>query len=380
MTTLHVERFAQIESAKIRFGDLTVLVGPQATGKSLILQWLKVAVDGGEIMEALREAGHDLTQRSNLIDLTFGEGMAGAWKEGRTSIQLDGRPVHLDNGGRRRRQTGAVLFVPAQRALLLSEGWPAPFLKLGADVPVVARLFSQNLYLRFSGRQVSTLFPAERVLKEEYRDLIDRAVFHGGRVELDKQGLGYRLRLAYENGVNLPFMTWTAGQRELTPLLLGLYQILAPRKQRKNEETDWVVIEEPEMGLHPQAITVFMMIVLDMLWRGYRVVLSTHSPLVLDVVWAIRRLAATKGRWQLLADAFDVSRSHSVHQVIEHALTCDYRVYFLQMDDAGQVRSRDISELDPGSADAEEADWGGLTGFSSRFGEAVRAAVNESEE
>jgi hypothetical protein len=245
---------------------------------------------------------------------------------------------------------------------------------------VVARLFSQNLYLRFSGRQASALFPVERILKEQYRELIDQAVFHGGRVELDKEGLRYKLHLAFGGGEKLPFMTWTAGQREFTPLLLGLYHVLPPRKLKKRAEIDWVVVEEPEMGLHPQAIAVFMLLVLDMLWRGYRVVLSTHSPLVLDVVWAIRQLAKHHAQWQLLCDAFGAKRSHSVRKVLEHALSCDYRVHFLQLNpQLGRVVSRDISGLDPGSSDSAEADWGGLTGFSSRFGEAVRSAVNQAE-
>ncbi len=285
MTVLHVRNFAQIDDAQITFGDLTVLVGPQATGKSLILQWLKVAIDASEIVYALKEAGHDVKSATNLIDLIFGEGMSAAWKDGESSITLDGKPVSPQSRARslKRKQEGRLFYIPAHRALLLAEGWPAPFLKLNADTPVVARLFSQNLYLRFSGRQASALFPVERILKEQYRQLIDQAVFHGGRVELDKEGLRYRLRLTFKDGADLPFMTWTAGQREFTPLLLGLYHVLPPRKLKKRAEVDWVVVEEPEMGLHPQAIAVFMLLVLDMLWRGYRVVLSTHSPLVLDV-------------------------------------------------------------------------------------------------
>jgi len=34
-----------IRTADVRFGDLTVLVGPQATAKSIFLQLLKLAVD-----------------------------------------------------------------------------------------------------------------------------------------------------------------------------------------------------------------------------------------------------------------------------------------------------------------------------------------------
>lgn len=382
MHSLEVRRFGQIEEARIEFGDLTVLVGPQATGKSLLLQWLKAAVDIGEIAFALKEAGHDVRSAENLLNLTFGEGMAGAWVDGETSVKFDGRPVLPSSWtrGLKKKEQGSVFFIPAHRALLLAEGWPAPFLKLNADTPVVARLFSQNLYQRFSGRQAAALFPVERILKAQYRDLIDEAIFHGGKVRLEKEGLRYRLRLAFQGGVELPFMTWTAGQREFTPLLLGLYHVLPPRKAKKLDEVDWVVIEEPEMGLHPQAIAVFMLLVLDLLWRDYRVVISTHSPLVLDAVWAIRRMREHSAKWQFLSDAFYVTRSQSVHKVMEHALASSYRVFFLEMNSrTRRVRAKDISNLDPESTDDAEANWGGLTGFSSQFGEAVRAAVNEAE-
>jgi hypothetical protein len=380
--SLDVENFAQIAKAHIDFGDLTVLVGPQATGKSLLLQWLKVALDAGEVVPALKEAGHDVGTVPNLIDLVFGEGMRTAWSE-HSSVRLNGKHIHPHTWtkGLKKKAAGEVFFIPAHRALLLAEGWPAPFLKLNADTPVVARLFSQNLYQRFSGRQAESLFPVGRILKEQYRAVIDDAVFHHGRVELEKDGLRYKLRLAYENGAKLPYMTWTSGQREFTPLLLGLYHVLLPRQAQKRPGVDWVVIEEPEMGLHPQAVAVVMLLVLDLLWRGYRVVISTHSPLVLDVVWAIRRLAEQKAKWSHLSEAFNVGKSKKIREVMETALKKSFRVYFMEIDGkSGKVNTRDISNLDPDSERPEEADWGGLTGFSSRFGDAVRNAVNEADE
>jgi putative AbiEii toxin of type IV toxin-antitoxin system len=378
MPVLHVRNFAQIEDARIEFGDLTILVGPQATGKSLLLQWFKAAIDMGEIFAALKEAGHDVRTPRGLIDLVFGEGMSVAWTD-KSVVQYDSKSVSPATWtkGQKRKNRGTIFYIPAHRALLLSEGWPAPFIKLNADTPVVARLFSQNLYQRFSGRQAAPLFPVSRILKEQYRAQIDEAVFHGGRVELEKEGLRYRLRLSYADA-HLPFMTWTAGQREFTPLLLGLYHVLPPRKVKKVKDIDWVIVEEPEMGLHPQAISVFMLLVLDLLWRGYRVVVSTHSPLILDSVWAIRQLREHKARWQLLSGAFGIGQPRAVQSVMEHALQCDYRVFFMRYE-KGSVRSQDISGLDPSSPENAEAEWGGLTGFSSRFAEAVRTAVNEFE-
>lgn len=378
--SIGVRNFAQIKEANIEFGDLTVLVGPQATGKSLVLQWFKAAVDIAEIFPALKEAGSDVESQGNLLDLIFGEGMSTGWRSD-SSVTLNSKHVSLATWTKKlkRRARGKVFYIPGHRAMLLADGWPAPFVKLNADTPVVARLFSQDLYQRFSGRQAAALFPVSRILKEQYRDKIDDAIFHGGKVELEKKGLRYQLTLSYQKAQHLPFMTWTAGQREFTPLLLGLYHVLPPRKSKKLKDVDWIVIEEPEMGLHPQAISVFMLLVLDLLWRGYRVVVSTHSPLVLDVVWAIRQMRERNARWQLLSDAFGISEGSSLKTVMKHALSCDYRVFFMQHGDDGLVRSSDISELDPNSPDSNEADWGGLTGFSSRFADAVRAATNESD-
>ncbi len=378
--TLTVENFAQIKKASITFGDLTVLVGPQATGKSLLLQWLKFAIDGGEVFHALKESGQDVKSIPAIIDGLFGEGMASAWNPGETKATYKNKILFEGDWkkGLKRPREGSVFFIPAHRALLLAEGWPAPFQKLGTDTPVVARLFSQNLYLRFSGRGEAALFPIEGNLKKQYREAIDRAVFHGGKVQLEKAGLRRRLRLAFGEML-LPYMTWTAGQREFTPLLLGLYHVLLPRSGRKRPNVDWVVIEEPEMGLHPEAITVVMLLVLDLLWRGYRVVVSTHSPLILEVLWAIQTLRASRARWHILRDAFGAQGS-SLRAVMQTALRKEYRTFYLDLDgESDRVAAHDISKLDPDSTDTREADWGGLTRFNSNFGSAVRRAVNEAE-
>ncbi len=379
MTTprLVIRNFAQIAEADLTFGDLTVLVGAQGTGKSLALQWLKVAIDGKEICAALGAAGHPTDKPQVLLDLIFGTGMGAAWNATETSVSFDGKKLVPRTIPKAGGAEPSLFFVPAHRSMLISDGWASPFQRLTADTPVVARLFSQNLFDRFSTRGEGDLFPLDRVLKKAYRERIDDAVFHGGHVaiEEDRQH-AKRLRLTHGE-VHLPFMTWTAGQREFTPLLLGLYHLLPSRKTLKHDAIDWVVIEEPEMGLHPQAISVVMLLVLDLLWRGYRVVLSTHSPDVLTAVWALQRLRENDARWQLVCDAFGVPSRH-MRTVAQAALQKEYRVHLMAFGDDGRVRSQDISTLDPGDENDAVSGWGGLTEFSSRFGDAVRAAVRES--
>lgn len=376
MTSLVIRNFAHLADVAIEFGDLTVLVGAQGTGKSLALQWLKTSLDGKQIVSALKDAGQDVTKPELLIDLIFGVGMGEAWTR-RTSVTFDGKGIRPSTIGRLGTGTERVFFIPAHRAMLISDGWAAPFQKLTAETPVVARLFSQNLFDRFNAGEGDKLFPLERVLKKQYRELIDDAVFHGGMVGLE-QDRQHAKRLKLTHGSSqLPFMTWTAGQREFTPLLLGLYHLLPPRKILKQPEIGWVVIEEPEMGLHPKAVAVFMLLVLDLLWRGYRVVLSTHSPLILTVVWMLRRLSEEGADWQLVCDAFGVLDDPlPLKKVAEAALKKHLRTHLLSFDKNGQVYSKDISQLDPGADDDDVSGWGGLAGFSSRFGDVVRKAAN----
>ncbi len=376
--TLAIRNFAQISKADLSFGDLTVLVGAQGTGKSLALQWFKAALDGRRVVRALTDAGHVKTKSGTLVDLIFGTGMGGAWRPGATRIRLNDLNVAPETLSRLGQSSERVFFVPAHRSMLIQDGWAAPFQKLSTETPVVARMFSQTLFDLFTGRHTGTLFPQDRVLKREYREKIDAAVFHGGTIAMVEDAQhARRLRMSH-GGMQLPFMTWTAGQREFTPMLLGLYHLLPSRKKGKQEHIDWVVIEEPEMGLHPQAITVVMLLVLDLLWRGYRVVLSTHSPHVLATMWMLDRLAAHKADPRHLCEAFDVTPSGAMLAVAKSALGKDYRVHLMAFGDDGKVQSMDISSLDPGADDERLSGWGGLTGYTSKIAETVRKAVNEA--
>lgn len=375
-TRLTIRNFAQIAEVDVKFGDLTVLVGAQGTGKSLALQWLKAALDGKRIIATLRDAGHVPQKDAEVIDLIFGVGMGAAWGPD-SEVLFRSKKIRPMNISRFGGDKENVFFIPAHRSALISDGWAAPFQKLTPDTPVVARIFSQNLFDRFIGSLDVNLFPRTGHLKKEFRDLINRSVFHGGRIALEQdQQQAKRLKLTHK-GASLPFMTWTAGQREFTPLLLGLYHLLPRTRFRKQEDIDWVVIEEPEMGLHPEALTAALLLVLDLLWRGYKVAISTHSPHVLTAVWMLQRLKRHKARKELVCEGFGVPKSAALKRVAESALKKNYMVYVFEFGEDGKVRSQDISNLDPDAESDAESGWGGLTGFTSRFGGAVRTAVNE---
>lgn len=377
---LSIKNFAQIDSVDLELADLTVLVGAQGTGKSLALQWLKIALDGPVAIQTLADAGS--LADGDFSQLLFGRGMAqssGSW------VAWNGAPVHSSHTSWprnrphwRTKQVERLFFVPAHRSLLVHQGWPLPFEKFDWSTPFVARRFSHSLFELFRGGDRGPLFPGLRRLSSLLRQSIDDAVFHGGAVRIGTERSQRLLQLAHGEAV-LPFMVWTSGQREFAPLLMGLYQLIPEGRLKKSPSIEWVVIEEPEMGLHPKAISVVMLLVLELMRRGYRVALSTHSPHLLTAVWMLQRLKEFGARWQLVCEGFDIPPKRDAKALAEVALAKDYRVHLLEFGKGGKVVSKDISGLNPSAEDEAESGWGGLTGFSSRFGEVVRKAANEVE-
>ena len=80
MFKLRVSRTGQIVDADVQFGDLTVLVGPQATGKSIFLQLFKLLVDSGAVLAELKRYGLEWNRNlPRFLDIYLGEGMRGIW-------------------------------------------------------------------------------------------------------------------------------------------------------------------------------------------------------------------------------------------------------------------------------------------------------------
>jgi hypothetical protein len=264
--------------------------------------------------------------------------------------------------------------------LTLGGGWPRPFTDYSAGDPFAVRNFSEKLRLQMeTGMERSgPIFPQKKRIKKEIRKLLERDVFLGFRLCVDSDRLQKRLVLNTATSTkSLPFMVWSAGQREFVPLLLGFYWLLPPTKTPRRANIEWVVIEELEMGLHPKAISVVLLLVLDLLARGYRVCLSTHSPHVLDVVWAMKvfkRCGANSGK---LLDLFEIGASPNMRTFARQILEKEAKVYFFDRENG---TTREISSLDPGAEDVAESGWGGLSEFSGRVASVVADVVNESAE
>jgi len=269
-----------------------------------------------------------------------------------------------------------VFYIPAQRVMTLRDGWPRPFTDYRPGDPFVVRQFSEKLRVLVEQEFGTTesLFPQERRLKKEFRDMLERSVFGKFRLQIDKVGPQKRLVLGTEEQ-HLPYMVWSAGQREFVPLLLGLYWLMPPSKAARRGEIEWVILEELEAGLHPRAIEAVLMIALELVVRGYRVCLSTHSTQVLEALWAIQRLRVNRASPQALLGVFDAPATSLMRRLAETVLTKDVYVYYF---DPATGRTRDISTLDVESEEAGGDGWGGLSDFSGRANTAVAMAVANS--
>lgn len=377
MKTLRLKCVGQVVDADLRFGDLTVLVGPQASGKSIALQWLKLLQDTGLIQQQLDTYGLDYAgELPALIDVYFGEGMRSMWND-RSQVLVDGKSVDMVRRAARRQpdKRESVFLIPAQRVLALPEGWPKPFQSYRPGDPYSVRAFSEQLRMLMEREFTGTgpLFPRTNRLKADYRDLLQQSVFADFKLSVDRVQSQKRLVLDAGSG-NLPFMVWSAGQREFVPLLLGLYWLMPPGKTAKRGDIEWVIIEELEMGLHPRAISAVLLIILELMTRGYQVCLSTHSPQVLELVWALEVLRRQERPPEDLLDLFGARHTPPLRDMAREALSKRSKVYYF--DPSGPVR--DITDLDPGSKQAQEASWGGLLEFSTRANDAVAKAVANS--
>ena len=372
-----------VREADIRLGDLTVFVGPQATGKSILLQLLKLLLDKSTIHETMRHFGVSRSgDLGEFLDLYFGEGMSSIWAERGSELVIGQARKATDLAtyarARRSKISSEVLFyIPSQRVMSLRDGMTRPFTDYRAGDPFVLRDFSEKLHgiIQNEIGLGRTVFPREQRLNAALRKPIEEHIFGGFELRTDTSGHQGKLVLSRKRASSLSYLVWSAGQREFVPLLLGLYWLLPASKAPRRNDLKWVVVEEPEMGLHPNGIGAVFNLVMELLLRRYRVCLSTHSPHVLDLVWALKFFQNNGGMDKDVLKLLGLASNARTRDLASTALRGDYRTYYFAR--SGSVQ--DISELDPGSEDVAQGGWGGLTEFSGKVGDVVAEVANRNQ-
>lgn len=377
MRSLDVKNFGPIGDVNVRFEDLTILVGAQASGKSVFLQLLKLLVDKDNILTTLDRYNYVWSKNPvSILELFFGEGMSKVWRQD-SEIVFDGQVTVLDSLlGAPENIPESLFYVPAQRILSISDGRPKNFMEFDLSTPYVLRAFSEILRLFFqNGMSGNTVFPMRKALDSTLQKSFNDSIFHDGKIVMDERTGQKKMRMEI-GGMNVPFMTWSAGQKEFMPLLMAFYCLsdFSPTLL-KREEYKYVVIEEPEMGLHPQAIKSVILQVLELMNMGYKIIVSTHSPVFLEFAWAFNILknGDIAHKYEALCEMFDMTKdSEGVFKGIFDKNIGT--VYFSR--EKGQVVSKDITSLDAASEDDAIAEWGGLSQFSGKVTDIVSRYLN----
>ena len=379
METLNIKNFGPIGNANISFGDLTILVGPQASGKSLLLELLKLVIDKDFILTSLRQYNYILNNDyRKVLDIYFGDGMSKIVKPD-TIVEVDGKQIDfsalVDSRKRDEKAKEHLFYVPAQRILSIVDGRPRNFMEFDMATPYVLRIFSETLRIFLQGEMgdPKNLFPIKIRLKNDLKHSFDESIFHGGKVVMEEISGQKKMKIQIDD-MSLPFMTWSAGQKEFMPLLTAFYCLSGPpAKVIKKDDYRIVVIEEPEMGLHPQAIISVLMEVLELLSLGKKVIISTHSTTVLEFAWAFNIVQKLSGNMRIkaLCELLKVSKSSTVGKMLSQVVDKRIKTYYFSRKGNEKVKTEDISTLNAGDDDKNVSEWGGISAFSSRAAEIV---------
>lgn len=368
--------FGPISNLDINLGDLTILIGAQASGKTLFLQMLKLLVDKDQIITTLNKYNY-VTEGNvnNILNCYMGEGLSKLWTS-ETNIQLNGKPFHKEELLRKPDENAkeSLFYVPAQRILSIADGRPKNFMEFDISAPYVLRNFSETLRLFFQKgvKGDSTLFPMNNHISDAIKESINQNIFHDGKVIIDEHTGQKKMQLQID-GIQLPFMTWSAGQKEFMPLLMAFYCLA---EQERHKQYKYVVIEEPEMGLHPSAIQTVLLQILALIKDGYHVILSTHTPIMLDFAWTYGLLK------DLPKDSFEAAMSELfvVHNdIFSEIQEKTIKTYYFSHKSDGSVSTKDISDLDVSADNIDVSEWGGISQFSTRASEVVSKYIEEYE-
>jgi len=308
---LTIRNFGPIREAEIDVRDLTIFVGPQATGKSLAAQALYFLRGIEElILPEINEPVEKLDAVLRALEWWFGNALSVytepgtllRWCSSEDAIEKAKREIRWDHAGAHLSETleGGVpdrevmerqlwdfpwqVYIPAGRALysflpsyvLLSRRrleWPGYVLTfyetLGMAIESLWRgvwqpsmfslagggIFGSDSELAFLRKRVESIIKGEirygpdTILLETEQKLLRSATISAGQMEI-----------------------WPFGAIVEVGLKLGMY----PATQ--------IYFEEPETHLHPGAQRSVMEIIAFLVRKGVRFLLTTHSPYILYAV------------------------------------------------------------------------------------------------
>ncbi len=376
MDRLNISNFGPIKEANVVFGDLTFIVGPQATGKSLFLELFKLIVDKNNIVSTLKK-NYVIKDRNDLVDCYFGKGMSSLFNN--TKVIFNNKDFDIDSLlNLNRTAEEKIFYIPAQRIMSFNDGSPKGFIDFNLSTPYVLRSFSESLRQFIQGMDDFKIFSGiDRYKSFGLKNNVHNSIFHEADLVLDMSQLKRELKLKVGD-MQIPFMAWSAGQKEFMPLFLAFYSLTVPFNLIKRPDYKWAIVEEPEMGLHPKAIESVLLEILDLMNKGYKVVVSTHSSTFLDFAWTFNCIKKNDDNTvkKALNELFGFE-SNTAGDLFDNIKKKSIKTFFSAKSNADGVEFTDISSLDACNDNSDISEWGGLSSFAGRASEVVSKYIAE---
>jgi hypothetical protein len=349
---LVIENFGPIKKADIDLRELTVFVGPQATGKSLAAQAVYFLRRYETLLLSLSDTPVNATVSA--LEKWFGQDLSIYvnpetrlyWnpsepdQKSASEICWRTNEVHLSQALEDRYNTQkpfkeTEVYIPAGRALysflppysllsrvLASQDWPGFILTfyetLGNTINWLRR--EQDRY---------SITPSGLFLEERINSIFK------GKIRYDEETIALKM----ENGDILSPTNIAAGQMEIWPF----WAIVEAGLKSKRFDSAQIYFEEPEAHLHPGAQRNIMEMVAYLVRDGTRFLLTTHSPYVLYAINNFLMVQKVIDSGKPLPENISKEIALRPEQVSAYRFGIDGQVYNIMDRDIGFI---DESELD----------------------------------
>jgi len=337
----------------VEVSPLTLIVGPQGAGKSLLMETIYLGIKGvANVLGDMQKYGLDVDS-NDVTHVRFFY---------RVEADFVGFSIKSEV-----ETTDSVFYVPSLRSALYAMGYFPDFITVYKEgYPYVIAKYSDEMknFMRMAreGQWVFAKKYLEEKIATKHFDFIREQILRSP----DDGYLFPEFRRKEEmikvlvmkhsiKNLDISYSRWSTGQRESIPLLLSILM----------RKWDYLLIEEPELGLHTKGILAVIRALLYLIQKGHTIIMSTHSPFVMDVVWALVHTAKSPGvQKKMLKEIFDIDAGKVIRP----------KVYYVE---SGSVK--DISGLDV-SKEPPEATAGDIWKYSIELGNYVAEAVGEATE
>lgn len=288
--SLRIENYKIIENLDLNLGPLNVLVGPNGSGKTAIVEVLS-------LIQNMAQTGFSFEENlPRAFRWTAMGGFLRALKDGANEMMFefsdDGNSLHVSIlPSEKREPTLKAMLCNGENYSLVEfpqlrnsvRGWQ--FYKfndvyiLGRDYKKLSRIPGENaLHLLGTGENLPQVILGLKVRNDKVYNRI-RGIFLAAisdqapesDLSLDEREI-VLLNLVISN-LTLPYRDWPDGWKKFLALVVAI-----------ETATNLFVIEEPENYLHPGLLHYFMDLVKERVEEGLQVIITTHSPILVNLI------------------------------------------------------------------------------------------------